>query len=117
MMTGMRESGHDHAADLQEKARQHLWLHFARMGPWSSGQAEIPIFVRGEGVRLFDDKGRRYLDGLSGLFTVQVGHGGPTSPPPAPAKPSSSPTTRSGRRRIRPPSSSPLVSPRSRRPI
>ena len=61
--------------DLQAKAKQHLWLHFARMGAYSSGQADIPIFVRGEGVHLFDDKGKRYLDGLSGLFTVQVGHG------------------------------------------
>ena len=39
------------------------------------GNAAIPIFVRGEGSYLFDDKGQRYLDGLSGLFTVQVGHG------------------------------------------
>jgi adenosylmethionine-8-amino-7-oxononanoate aminotransferase len=63
------------ADELQDKAKQHLWLHFARMGAYSSGQADIPIFVRGEGVHLFDDKGKRYLDGLSGLFTVQVGHG------------------------------------------
>src|SRR3954471_14931527 len=62
-------------SDLQELARQHLWLHFARMGPYASGQADIPIFVRGEGPYLFDERGRRYLDGLSGLFTVQVGHG------------------------------------------
>jgi adenosylmethionine-8-amino-7-oxononanoate aminotransferase len=31
--------------------------------------------VRGEGPYIWDDKGRRYLDGLSGLFVVQVGHG------------------------------------------
>src|SRR6476659_354695 len=62
-------------SDLQELARQHLWLHFARMGAYASGQADIPVFVRGEGPYLFDEHGRRYLDGLSGLFTVQVGHG------------------------------------------
>jgi adenosylmethionine-8-amino-7-oxononanoate aminotransferase len=49
------------------------------MGAYAAGagqdEKEIPIFVRGEGVHLFDDKGKRYLDGLSGLFTVQVGHG------------------------------------------
>src|SRR5260221_10060239 len=66
------------AGELQAKARRHLWLHFARMGAYSTTEgpaSEIPIFVRGEGVHLFDDHGRRYLDGLSGLFTVQVGHG------------------------------------------
>src|SRR3954470_849840 len=62
-------------SDLQELARKHLWLHFARMGAYASGQADIPVFVRGEGPYLFDERGRRYLDGLSGLFTVQVGHG------------------------------------------
>jgi len=68
--------------DLQSLAKRHMWLHFARMGTYAPGAPgvssngnDIPIFVRGEGVRLFDDKGRRYLDGLSGLFTVQIGHG------------------------------------------
>ena len=66
--------------DLQDQAKRHLWLHFARMGAYTStssaGAAKpVPIFVRGEGVHVFDDEGKRYLDGLSGLFTVQVGHG------------------------------------------
>ena len=33
------------------------------------------MFVRGEGVHLYDEHGKRYLDGLSGLFVVQIGHG------------------------------------------
>lgn len=49
------------------------------MGAYAAEQGDsaksIPVFVRGEGVHLFDDAGKRYLDGLSGLFTVQVGHG------------------------------------------
>ena len=49
----------------------HLWLHFTRHGPDNSA----PIITRGEGVTIFDDRGKSYLDGLSGLFTVQVGHG------------------------------------------
>ena len=61
--------------DLHDLAKQHLWLHFSRMGNYASGRADIPVFVRGDGPYLFDDKGTRYLDGLSGLFTVQVGHG------------------------------------------
>ncbi len=49
----------------------HLWLHFTRHGP----DITPPIITRGEGVTIWDDRGKSYLDGLSGLFTVQVGHG------------------------------------------
>src|ERR1700733_1331684 len=49
----------------------HLWLHFARHGP----DITPPVITRGDGVTIFDDKGKSYLDGLSGLFVVQVGHG------------------------------------------
>jgi adenosylmethionine-8-amino-7-oxononanoate aminotransferase len=49
----------------------HLWLHFARHGPGITA----PVITRGEGVTIFDDTGKSYLDGLSGLFVVQVGHG------------------------------------------
>ena len=52
-------------------ADRHLWGHFARHGAGITP----PIITRGEGVHIFDDKGKRYLDGLSGLFVVQVGHG------------------------------------------
>jgi adenosylmethionine-8-amino-7-oxononanoate aminotransferase len=55
--------------DLQQAARDHLWLHFTRM----HGH-EPPIIVRGEGCYLYDDKGKRYLDALAGLFAVQVGY-------------------------------------------
>ncbi len=50
---------------------QNLWLHFARHGPGITP----PIITRGDGVTIFDDGGKSYLDALSGLFVVQVGHG------------------------------------------
>src|SRR6201993_4582014 len=50
---------------------RNLWLHFARHGAGITA----PIITRGEGVTIFDDRGNSYLDALSGLFTVQVGHG------------------------------------------
>jgi adenosylmethionine-8-amino-7-oxononanoate aminotransferase len=59
---------------LQELAQRHLWLHFSRMGSYSDDR-EIPIIVRGEGCYVYDDSGNRYLDGLSGLFCVNAGHG------------------------------------------
>ncbi len=61
------------AGDLQELARRHLWMHFTRMGDYAD--AEIPIIVRGEGCYVYDEHGRRYLDGLSALYCVNVGHG------------------------------------------
>ena len=51
-------------------AARHLMTHF---GP--VGGAELPIYVRGEGCYVWDDTGRRYLDGLSMLFCVNAGHG------------------------------------------
>lgn len=35
------------------------------------------VFVRGEGTRLFDDTGRGYLDFISGIGVVVLGHGHP----------------------------------------
>jgi adenosylmethionine-8-amino-7-oxononanoate aminotransferase len=57
-----------------DAARDHLWMHFTRHSTYEKG-GEVPIIVRGEGAYVWDAAGRRYLDGLSGLFTVQVGHG------------------------------------------
>src|SRR6202521_6023487 len=58
--------------DLQQAARDHLWLHFTRMGGYR--ETEIPVIVRGEGCYLEDSNGKRYLDALAGLFAVQVGY-------------------------------------------
>ena len=58
---------------LSDDAQRHLWMHFTRLG--SFPDAGVPIITRGEGCYVWDDHGNRYLDGLSGLFTVQAGHG------------------------------------------
>ncbi|HEX2358190.1 MAG TPA: aspartate aminotransferase family protein [Solirubrobacterales bacterium] len=60
--------------ELQEHAREHLWMHFTRMGGFGAEQA-VPVIVRGEGCYVWDEKGNRYLDGLSALFCVNSGHG------------------------------------------
>ncbi|MEO9240536.1 MAG: aspartate aminotransferase family protein, partial [Jatrophihabitantaceae bacterium] len=60
-------------AYLSNAARDHLWMHFTRLSSYE--KADVPIIVRGEGAYVYDIHGRRYLDGLAGLFTVQVGHG------------------------------------------
>ncbi len=58
--------------DLQKAAKEHLWMHFTRMGGYSSG--DVPIIVRGEGCYLEDTNGKRYLDALAGLFSVNIGY-------------------------------------------
>jgi hypothetical protein len=53
----------------------HLWLHFTRTSDWMGPEPSIPVIDRGEGCYVWDAAGRRYLDGLSALFCVQVGYG------------------------------------------
>src|SRR5947209_807101 len=58
---------------LQELARRHLWMHFTRLGAYA--EHEVPIIVRGDGCYVYDEHGKRYIDGLSALFCVNIGHG------------------------------------------
>jgi adenosylmethionine-8-amino-7-oxononanoate aminotransferase len=61
------------SGDLQAQAKRHLWMHFTRMGSYA--EADVPIIVRGEGCYVYDEHGNRYLDGLSALYCVNIGHG------------------------------------------
>ncbi|GAB3266509.1 aspartate aminotransferase family protein [Nocardioides dilutus] len=65
----MSDMAYDHD-QLQRSAHDHLWMHFTR-----HTDADIPVIVRGEGVYIYDDQGKRYLDALAGLFVSQLGHG------------------------------------------
>jgi adenosylmethionine-8-amino-7-oxononanoate aminotransferase len=46
-------------------------LHFSDM---TLEPEDIPVLVRGEGSHIFDDAGNRYIDGLSGLYCLNLGH-------------------------------------------
>ncbi len=72
-MTSDHSPGGSNAEALEDSARRHLWLHFTRMSSYASN--EMPVIVRGSGQYVYDSRGRRYLDGLSGLFVSQIGHG------------------------------------------
>jgi adenosylmethionine-8-amino-7-oxononanoate aminotransferase len=62
----------DHTA-LQQKAKDHLWMHFSRQSVLE--EHGVPIIVKGEGHHIWDSAGKKYIDGLSGLFVVNAGHG------------------------------------------
>jgi len=61
-------------SELQRKAKDHLWMHFSRQSVMESGDG-VPIITRGEGHHIWDSRGKKYIDGLSGLFVVNAGHG------------------------------------------
>ncbi len=68
-----RGGGGRPGGDLQALAQRHLWMHFTRMGAYADH--EVPVIVRGEGCYVYDEHGKRYLDGLSALYCVNIGHG------------------------------------------
>src|SRR5207245_2701200 len=55
-------------------ALDHVWIHSARWLDLAERDG-LRVMVRGEGCRLYDAQGRSYIDGLSGLHVVNVGHG------------------------------------------
>lgn len=61
----------DHTPTLQETDEKYLWHAMKGSSP---GQ-EHTVMVKGEGAWVTDDKGNRYLDGMSGLWCVNVGYG------------------------------------------
>ena len=58
---------------LQELARKHLWMHFTSMGYYH--EHDVPIMSHGEGCYIYDIHGKKYIDGIAGLFVSQIGHG------------------------------------------
>ena len=72
-MASTEEAVRTERSSLQDLARRHLWMHFTRLSAYDD--QEIPIITRGEGCYVYDEHGKRYLDGLSALFCVNIGHG------------------------------------------
>ena len=69
---GLPETMHE----VEKAAARHLWFHGSEEN-WEelTEQEGMRVFDRGEGSTLWDVRGRAYLDGLSGLFVVNAGHG------------------------------------------
>jgi adenosylmethionine-8-amino-7-oxononanoate aminotransferase len=60
--------------DIEREALDHVWIHQA---PWVeiAEKDGLRVFDRGEGIYLYDVQGREYIDGISGLWVVNAGHG------------------------------------------
>jgi adenosylmethionine-8-amino-7-oxononanoate aminotransferase len=70
--TTLEGAGLDEGRD-EALARRHLLLHLTRHRDFE--ETPIPVIVRGEGCWVWNDRGKRYFDGLSGLFCVGIGYG------------------------------------------
>src|ERR671929_1223741 len=55
-------------------ATTRFWHPFADMGAVSRSRL---VIERGEGVWVYDDEGKRYLDGTASLWYCNIGHGRP----------------------------------------
>src|SRR5919204_565600 len=58
--------------DRLDEAAAHEWLSWTRMADFR--EEAPPILVGGEGPYVIDADGRRLFDGVSGLFTTQIGY-------------------------------------------
>jgi adenosylmethionine-8-amino-7-oxononanoate aminotransferase len=64
----------DDVPAVLQAAANHLWMHAS---PWQAlmTQPDRRLLVAGHGCMVVDAQGREYLDALSGLWLVNVGHG------------------------------------------
>ena len=65
---------YDDADMLRQAGDEHVWLHASS---WRSlmGEEGKRILVEGHGCMVKDIDGKEYIDGLAGLWLVNVGHG------------------------------------------
>ena len=59
--------------EIRAQAQTHLVPHFTRGDSWR--RDDLLVIERGEGCYVTDTDGNEYLDGLSGLFCTNLGHG------------------------------------------
>ncbi|MCU0640504.1 MAG: adenosylmethionine--8-amino-7-oxononanoate transaminase [Candidatus Margulisbacteria bacterium] len=62
--------------DWQKLDKKYLWHPFTQMADWAN-HAQL-VITRGAGSYLYDDRGRKYLDGVSSLWVTVHGHGNRT---------------------------------------
>ena len=64
----------DGVKDYIDRSLQHLWIHTIQQDELNQDDALL-VIKSGEGIYLTDSKDRQYIDLMSGLWVVAVGHG------------------------------------------
>ncbi len=57
-----------------ERGLAHLWVHTSQYNDLAKDDG-LTVITSGDGIYLKDIKGRRFIDAMSGLWVVAVGHG------------------------------------------
>lgn len=66
--------GQPDSASIINRDKQHVWHHLSDHRPYENN--DPLVIVKGEGMRVWDAKGKEYLDAVSGaVWTVNVGYG------------------------------------------
>ena len=73
-MTATTTTDQARLEDYQARGLQHLWVHTQQYNELAKDGGFV-VIESGEGVYVTDHDGRRYLDGMSGLWVVAIGHG------------------------------------------
>ena len=60
---------------LLQAGNEHVWIHASSWRALAASQEGKRIMVEGRGCILKDIDGKEYIDGLAGLWLVNVGHG------------------------------------------
>ena len=61
------------AKALRKQDAAHLVHGFVPLGLQQN--KGVPVFVKGQGIYLWDTEGKKYIDGLASLWNVHIGHG------------------------------------------
>ncbi len=65
---------HNDYARVIENDRNHVWHHLTQHKKYETG--EPTMIIEGKGMRVWDARGKQYLDAISGgVWTVNVGYG------------------------------------------
>lgn len=69
------KNGGVNSGEINRWDRAHVWHPYTRASALAAGP--VPVIVRGEGIYLIDDQGRRYVDAISSWWCAALGHGHP----------------------------------------
>ena len=71
----MENYGNDISAVIAAD-KAHVWHHLSQHKGYESPDVDPRIIVEGRGLRVWDARGREYIDAVSGaVWTVNVGYG------------------------------------------